>query len=385
MCHAQRVSGDASSSVRLRVALDATPLLGTLTGIGVSVREIFAALARRDEFDLSAYAVTLRHRSGLDEVVPEGVTTTQRHMAARPLMELWARMNHPRIERFLGSIDVVHGTNFVVPPSLHAARLVSVHDLTFVRYPEMCQPATLRFGDLLRRALRSGAHVHADSGFVAGEIKEHFGISSEQVSVVHLAPPPRAAPDFVGAADLVPESSRFILSVGTAEPRKDLPSLIRAFDLVGEEDPDIELVLVGARGWGADALDEALGAMKHRARVRLLGYVSDELLSALLERSRALAYPSLYEGFGLPPLQAMAAGVPVVATRVGSIPEVVGGACLLVEPGAVEDLAHALLVAVNDEPQRHVLITAGSARVQDFTWEKTAAGLSELYRRLARR
>ena len=115
------------------------------------------------------------------------------------------------------------------------------------------------------------------------------------------------------------------------------------------------------------------------------GYVDDGVLSALLGRARVLAYPSLYEGFGLPPLQAMAAGTPVVSTRAGSIAEVVGGAALLVEPGEVEDLAAALAIAVYDEAQRGVLITAGRARVGDFTWEKTAQGMLELYRRAAGR
>jgi glycosyltransferase involved in cell wall biosynthesis len=368
---------------RLRVALDGTPLLGPITGIGLTVRELLRSLVAFEDLDLRAYAVTLRGRDGLAAKVPEGVRTSQRAMPARPLMAAWARSSHPRIERFIGPVDVVHGTNFVVPPSKRAGRVVTVNDLTFVRFPELCEPATLRFGRLVARAVERGAIVHVPSQFIAAEIRATYGAAREQVTVVGWGTPPLASPDLVGAAAVIEDGQPFILSIGTAEPRKDLPSLVRAFGLLSAEDPELRLLLVGPRGWGEDALSAAIGELEHPGRVMRAGYVDDGVLSALLGRARALAYPSLYEGFGLPPLQAMAAGTPVVTTRAGSITEVAGGAALLVDPGDVEDLAAALAVAVYDEAQRGVLITAGRARVEDFTWEKTARGLVEIYRRAA--
>ena len=130
------------------------------------------------------------------------------------------------------------------------------------------------------------------------------------------------------------------------------------------------------------ALDDALAASPYGSRIRRPGFVTDEVLSGLLREARALAYPSLYEGFGFPPLQAMAVGTPVVTTRAGSLTEVVGGAALIVDPGAIEDLASALGVAVFDEAQRSVLIAAGRVRAADFSWDRMADELTELYRRL---
>ena len=382
---ARRMPGEKLQGRQLRVALDGTPLLGRITGIGLTVRELLENLVAFDELDLRAYAVTFRGRGGLAERVPAGVLSEQRPMAARPLMAAWSRSSHPRIERFIGSVDVVHGTNFVVPPSRRAARVVTVNDLTFERYPELCEPATLRFGRLVARAVDSGAILHVPSQFVAAEVRATYGAAREQVIVVGWGTPPLAPADLEGAASIIEEGRPFVLSVGTAEPRKDLPSLVRAFGLLSGADPELRLLLVGPRGWGEEALEDAISELEQPERVLRAGYVDDGVLSALLGRARVLAYPSLYEGFGLPPLQAMAAGTPVVSTRAGSIAEVVGGAALLVEPGEVEDLAAALAIAVYDEAQRGVLITAGRARVGDFTWEKTAQGMLELYRRAAGR
>jgi len=306
-------------------------------------------------------------------------------MAARPLSWAWAHGSHPRLERFVDEVDVVHGTNFMVPPSRRAARVVSVWDLTFVRHPELCEPATLRFERLLARAVRAGAIVHTPAQSIADEVRRHFGVRREQVAVVPLGIPDLGAPDDEAASALLDLRRPYVLSIGTAEPRKDLPSLVAAFDLLAKRHDDVQLVLAGPPGWGEAALSAAISESTARERIHRVGYVSDGVLSALLRRARTLAYPSLYEGFGFPPLQAMAAGVPVVTTRVGSLSEVVGGASLMVEPGDVDDLASALEVAVADEAQRSVLITAGRTRALDFTWDKTADALLALYERLTRR
>jgi glycosyltransferase involved in cell wall biosynthesis len=175
------------------------------------------------------------------------------------------------------------------------------------------------------------------------------------------------------------------LSIGTAEPRKDLPGLVRAFSELAAAYPDLLLVLAGPPGWGSDALDEAIDASGLVDRIIQPGYLTPGVLSALLSRARVLAYPSLYEGFGFPPLQAMTVGVPVVTTRAGALSEIVGGASLMVEPLDTVGLARALEIAVSDEAQRSVLIAAGKTRVKDFSWDQTAEGLAQIYRRVAPR
>ena len=321
----------------------------------------------------------------LEGRLPAGVTHHQRAMPARPLHALWGRLDGPPVEWFIGRADVVHGTNFVVPPTRRAAAVVSVHDLTPLHHPELCDAATLAYPGLIRRALRRGAWVHADSAFVAGEVVEAFGADPGRVRVVHPGVPDLPAPGETGVEDalrrlLPPGTGRYVLSVGTAEPRKDLPGLVRAFGEVATSHADVSLVLAGPPGWGEDALAESVAASPAPERIVRTGWVDDADLAALLSRATVLAFPSLYEGFGFPPLQAMRAGVPVVATGAGSLPEVLGDAALLVEPRDVGSLAGALERCLADLSVRRRLMAAGSAWAARFSWESCGAGLEQLYR-----
>ena len=373
---------------RLRVALDATPLLGFPTGVGAFCGGALAALAERPGVDVRAYAVSWRRRRLIESQLPPGVTARQRPMPARPLHALWARRDGPPLDWFIGATDVVHGTNFLVPPTGRAAAVASVHDLTPLHHPELCNEATLAFPGLIRRALGRGAWVHTDSAFVAREVVEALGADPGRVRVVHPGIPDLPAPTAgAGAATLErllpPGTERFCLSVGTAEPRKDLPGLVRAFSALAARRKDVALVLAGPPGWGESAVTSAVAASGARDRIVRTGWVEQTDLAALLGHASLLAYPSLYEGFGFPPLQAMRAGVPVVATRAGSLPEVLGDGALLVDPGDHEGLVEALEAGLDDEALRCRLIAAGTDWCARYTWERCGAGLEALYRETA--
>ena len=363
----------------LRVALDATPLIGEGTGVATFTRGAIEALARRSDIEVSAWGMTLRGRRELASVVPAGAQVRDRPMPAGALGRLWSRTDWPPGEWWTGEVDVVHGTNFVVPPTKRAATVVSVYDLTAVRFPELCAPASLRYPELVRRAVRRGAWVHTLATAIGEEIVELLGVPRERVRVVPSGVDAGPSGDAAKGRALA-GAQRYVLALGTVEPRKGLPGLVGAFDRLAEGRPDLHLVVVGPDGWGTDAFGAAASSARHQDRIHRLPWVDVAARSDLLAGARVLAVPSVYEGFGYPPLEAMAMGTPVVASTVGSLPEVLGDAASFVPPGDVDALTAALAELVDDDELAAAFGERGPAHAATFTWEACAAGLAELYR-----
>ena len=363
----------------MRVALDVTSLVGPRTGIGMFTFALAEGLSGESDIDLVGFAATWRGRGEVGDAAPHGMTMATRPMAARPLRTLWRHTNHPTIEWWTGPVDVVHGPNYVVPPARRAAMVVSVHDLTMIHFPEMCTADTLAYPALVRAAVQRGAWVHTDTEAIAREVTEMFAVDPSRVRCVPLAPSPipSADPDvahqLVGAED-------FVLALGTVEPRKDLPGLVTAFEQVADEHAEIRLVIAGPDGWGADALTTAIGASRHRQRIVRLGWVTSTERAALLRAARVLAYPSRYEGFGLPPLEAMSVGTPVVATAVAAVEETCADAALLVPRGDPAALATGIATVLTEAETRERLVAAGRERAGMFSWSATVAGMSSLDR-----
>jgi glycosyltransferase involved in cell wall biosynthesis len=366
-------------SARLRLGYDATPLLGTRTGVGIMATRVLEHLAARDDVTVRAYATTWRGRDALPATVPRGVDASRRPMPARPLHWAWRTIGAPRIEWFTGALDVVHGANFVVPPA-RAARVVTVHDLTAVHHPEMCTPHTRTYPAALRRALRTGAWVHTVSDFVRDEILATFDADPDRV--VTVANGVDEVPDADPAVGRrMAGGARYVVALGTIEPRKNFPGLVRAFDDLAGEQPDLRLVIAGPDGWDTERFTAAAAAARHRDRIVRLGATDDAGRAALLRGATALAYPSVYEGFGLPPLEAMSVGLPVLATAAGAVQEVVGDAALLVPVGDHDALVAGLRRITTDEPLRADLSARGPQHAARYDWSRTAEGLVALYRR----
>ena len=363
----------------MKVAIDGTALLGRRTGVGEFTAALVDRLAEVGDVELLLFALTWRGRGALTGEAPPGIEVSDRPLPARPLREAWLRFDRPRLDQLIGPHDLVHGPNFVVPPS-RAVQVVTVHDLTAIRYPAMCTPDVLQFPDLIRRAIRRGAWVHTVSDFVRAEVIAHFPVAPDRVVTV----PNGFTPMTRGNAwngERIAGGERYVLALGTVEPRKDLPLLVRAFDAIASDHPELRLVLAGQDGWGAESLHRAINAATHRSRVVRLGYVSDEQRADLMVGASVFAYPSVYEGFGLPPLEAMSAGTPVVSTDAGGLLEVVGDGALRVKVGDVDGFASALDRVLTEPDRAEALVAAGHRVSSAYTWDRMATGVLDLYRR----
>lgn len=368
----------------LTVALDTTALLDRRTGIGVYVGELLTGLAERQDVDVTAFAVSARGRSRLPEVVPAGVRVRSRVVPARLARLAWQRSDRLTARWMTGPIDVVHGPNYVVPPGGGAAEVVTVSDLSAIHFPEMCSPDVLQWPHLLKRALERGAWVHTISEWVGDEVRALHPGHAERIVAVPLGlrrpGSPTPSTDAARGRHLA-GGDRYVLALGTVEPRKDLPGLVAAFDRLADTDPELRLVLAGPDGIGAEALTSARRSARHDRRIVRLGWVDDDQRLALLRGASVVAYASRYEGFGLVPLEALAAGTPVVATAVGAIPEVLGDGGLLVPSGDVDALDEALARVLSDDALAAGLVAEGQVRVDAHPWERTVDGLVDLYRR----
>ncbi|MFN8022687.1 MAG: glycosyltransferase family 1 protein [Acidimicrobiales bacterium] len=358
----------------LSVAFDVGPLAGRRTGIGAGVAALRDALVADGRVELSPYLLSFRAR-------PEpGVTRLP--LPAAVAHRVWAHTDVPRVDRWLGAAQVVHGTNYVVPPTRGAARLVSVYDCWFLHHPDRAHPDVVRAGRVLERSVRHGAVVHASSRATADAVRSLWPEADVRVVLLGAMPLPDA-PDAAPIAEL--DGRDFVLAVGTLERRKNLPRLVAAFGELASVHPELRLVLAGGDGDDRPAIDaaiDALGADLAR-RVMFTGYVDEPVRSWLLHHARVLAYPSLDEGFGFPLLDAMGAGVPIVASRAGSIPEVAGEAALLAPADDVAALATALERALVDTAERDRLIAAGRVRRAQLTWSATADAFVQLYHELS--
>lgn len=357
----------------LRVAFDVGPLAGPRTGVGHAVAAMRESLMGVGDLDLAEYIVSFRSR-----LAPG---TRRLPLPAMAAHRMWAITDRPRFDRFLGTPDVVHGTNYVVPPC-RAPRVVSVYDCWFLRHPALAARAVHHAGQVLRRAIAGGATVHASSGSTASEIADLF--PGARVATIPLAALPVPAPSV--DPPIPPLVGRpYIASIGTLERRKNVPILVEAFALLAAEHDDILLVLAGADGDDRAAINAAIDLLDPATarRVVMTGRVDEGARSWLLRNAAVLAYPSLDEGFGFPVLDAMQVGVPVVGSNRGSIPEVCGPAALLSDADNAAALAANIVSAVVDTDVRGRLIAAGSAQVETFSWSRCAADLAALYAGLA--
>lgn len=283
-------------------------------------------------------------------------------------------------------VDLLHATMNVAPWWTPCPTVVTIHDLAYMRYPEVHPRGRRMYLTLFTRlTLRRARAVVAVSAYTRGEVIRLLGVPPERVHVIYegvdadFRPlPPEQVAAFRRQRSL---PSRYLLYVGNLEPRKNLPRLIQAFARIGPE-VELSLVLVGAKGWGYDAIYRQVAELDLSKRVLFPGFVPREELPLWYNGAEVLVYPSLYEGFGLPPLEAMACGTPVLTSTASSLPEVVGEAGLQVRPDDVEGLATALRRLTTDRELQAELRRRGMQQARRFSWDQMARETADLYRRL---
>ncbi|MEN8151663.1 MAG: glycosyltransferase family 1 protein [Planctomycetota bacterium] len=371
----------------MKITVDFTAAIGDRTGIGTYTLELVRALlpiASPDEIRLVVHA--FRHpgwHGKIRRLLGGGVdVTANRFLPHGLLLRTQHAFGRPRLETLFGASDVHHGTNFLAPPTRRAKVVITVHDLAFVKLADEI-PVPHRYARWIGRCVGRADRIIAVSRATRDDVVELFDVAPDRVVIVPEGVPP--------AAEAVPEAEfaelrrswglpdRFFLFVGTLEPRKNLPLLVRALDRAAARlDEPFGLLLAGRPGWAMEELHEELA--RCRAPVATPGFLPPEVKTAALGAATALVMPSRWEGFGLPVLEAFAAGTPVIASDAGALPEVAGDAALLAPPEDEAAWADALVRVAEDDDLADRLSERGVGRAGEFTWERTARETLEVYR-----
>ena len=360
----------------MRVGIDISPLRERYAGVGsycFGLLEGFGSLSDCVAPEILGYATGLS-----SPVLPDGVRPLSARWIPAPTrvcFALWDLMGRPYLESVLGPVDIIHGTNYLLPPTRRARRVVTVHDLAFLVKPEWASPRARRFlTPRIRAVCHAADHVLACSEATKADVVRLLGVPEDRVGVAYEGVSAAFRPvarDVARArlAEVLGVPEPYFLFVGTIEPRKNLSTLARAFETLRDDLPH-RLVLCGSLGWHTEPILQALGALGDRA-VRL-GYVSRADLPGLYSAATACVLPSWYEGFGLTALEAMACGCPVLASTAGSLPEVVGDAGLLLPPDDAAAWSEALRRVASDQGLRDRLSSEGIRRAGVFTWRNCA-------------
>jgi GT2 family glycosyltransferase/glycosyltransferase involved in cell wall biosynthesis len=394
-------SPSSSSRTRIRVVIEARALVGHLSGVGRSLEAVIMEMARHDDVELLLLATSLRNSRQIHRYRMYARTRAV-PVPARLLDASWKQGRGIPVEFLAGRCDVVHGPNYVAPTAVSAARVITVHDLGFLRLPALHTPRQRMLADRLDRLLAGVDRIIAVSKFTEQELCELTSVDPSKIDVVYhgVRQLPHDGPPLDPAFP-----RQFVLYAGTLELRKGCDILLESYRLMKTKDPDVPpLVVAGKPGLGwKESFERAAGRGLRPGDVRVVSSPTDTMLARLYERAAVFLFPSLYEGFGMPPLEAMAHGVPTLVTGISALPEIVGDGAVIVDPpvelaryslrhGTEEAyskpkielaaaLADAALEILHNIRSSQKLAQAGRKRAKAFSWTRSAQLTVETYRK----
>jgi len=366
----------------MRIGIDARLVYYSQAGIGQYILNLVKWLG---EIDSANEYVLLQSRKDHTTIIKQ---------ANFRRASLWTPSHHRFEQHALPAeivrqgLDLLHSPDFIPPFRASCRTIITVHDLAFLLYPQFLTQESARYYGQIDQAVRRADHIIADSKNTRQDILSLLGAPADKVSVVYLAANPVYRPIPLDqarqrAADKFGLEGDFILFVSTIEPRKNLATLLRAYrQLLDAYKLDVELALVGGQGWLYEEIPSLVKDLRLTDKAHFLGRVPDKDLLHLYNAAGVLVHPAIYEGFGLPPLEAMACGTPVIVSNTSSLPEVIGDAGLLIEPENVDAWAVALWRVFTDDTLRDELAQKALARSGYFSWERTARQTLDIYRQV---
>ncbi len=368
------------SSELLKVSIDVSSVPMRPAGAGRYAIELASGLVER-AVNEEIYLVTTRASKRYWQDIAPGSHLIPTVPSQRPLRLLYEQIGMGRDLRRSG-IGLHHGIHYTMPRRFAGPRVVTIHDTTLIEHPEWHERSkVVFFGEAIRAAAKYADALICPSHATAARVMEllepradvfvvYHGVDTDWLSVPDVPLPPGVGP-------------RYLLFVGTLEPRKDLPTLVEAFSQVGREDPDLRLVIAGQVGWMAEESLAAIQRSRFSERIVRLDYVDDSTLSTLYRNASAFVYPSLYEGFGLPVIEAMAAGIPVVTTRDSVMVEVSRGNVVQAEPSDPTSLSQGIRRVLAGGPEIGRKVQLARATAASYTWEASVEAHLAIYRNVA--
>jgi glycosyltransferase involved in cell wall biosynthesis len=368
----------------MNVAIMGRSLRGQMSGVVRYTHELVSALARIVPDDLTVFVT--RAPDGLDDLPVRRIRApfaTRSEYSRAAWEQLVVPMEVTRLRP-----DVYHSPNYIVPLALRCPVVVTVHDTFFLDRRLQRLKSHLYLRALTAMAVKKADRIICVSQHTRDAFMEHFPHAQSRVRLVGEGVSPRLKPSDLPAVQRFRDAhglpDRYILFIGTFEPRKNLARLVAAYEqTVRLTDAPDHLVLCGGAGWKNSDVYERIEGSPHRKRIHVLGYLAEEELAAAYTGCTLFVYPSLAEGFGLPPLEAMACGAPVVTSNTTSLPETVGDAARLVDPIEVESIVEGIVELLTDQVARKTYVEAGFARVAEMSWEAVAARILAVYKDIA--